>query len=295
MPVGIILKGIGGFYYVKTENSTYECRARGIFRREDQTPLPGDEVRIAIIDEDRLKGNIEEILPRHSLLIRPHVANINQILIVISVKSPEPDLFLLDKLLITAEFKNIETILCLNKIDLDENQEYNSIILAYEKAGYQILKISNQLDLGFDQLKAVLKNKVTVFSGQSGVGKSTILNKIMNSMVMKTGTLSEKIERGKHTTRHAELIELNGGGFVLDTPGFSSFELSEISHEALERYYPEFGKFLNQCKFTGCGHASEPGCVIKEALHSGLIDEGRYARFVQLFTILKLQKSNMYR
>lgn len=291
MPIGIILKGIGGFYYVKTQNTVYECKAKGIFRREDQTPLPGDEVNISIIDEVRAKGNIDKILPRRSYLIRPHVANINQIFIVISAKSPVPDLMLLDKLLITAEIKNIDVVICINKIDLDENQEYNCIESTYSKAGYKILKVSSKLEYGFDHLKDLLKNKITVFSGQSGVGKSTILNRIMNSMVMKTGNVSEKIERGKHTTRHAELIELEEGGFVLDTPGFSSFELSDIPYEQLEIYYPEFENLLNQCKFTGCGHVSEPDCVIKEALKSGIIDEGRYNRFIIIYNLLKLQKS----
>jgi ribosome biogenesis GTPase / thiamine phosphate phosphatase len=291
LPIGIILKGIGGFYYVKTQNTVYECKAKGIFRREDQIPLPGDEVNISIIDEVRAKGNIDKILPRRSHLIRPHVANINQIFIVISAKSPVPDLMLLDKLLITAEIKNIDVVICINKIDLDENQEYKSIESTYSKAGYKILKISSKLEYGFDHLKDLLKNKITVFSGQSGVGKSTILNRIMKSMVMKTGDVSQKIERGKHTTRHAELIELEEGGFVLDTPGFSSFELSDIPFGQLEIYYPEFENLLNKCKFTGCGHVSEPDCVIKEALKSGVVDDGRYNRFITIYNFLKLQKS----
>lgn len=291
MPIGIILKGIGGFYYVKIGSTVYECRAKGIFRNEDQIPLPGDEVSISIQDEIRLKGNIDKILPRSSHLIRPHVANVNQIFIVISAKSPVPDLMLLDKLLITADIKNIEVVICINKIDLDDKQEYKDIITAYSKAGYKILTISSKLDYGFDELRELLSNKITVFAGQSGVGKSTILNRIMESMVMKTGIVSEKIERGKHTTRHAELVELKEGGFVLDTPGFSSFELSAIPYGELEIYYPEFESLLNKCKFTSCGHVSEPGCVVKEALKSGIMDQERYNRFIAIYNSLKSQKS----
>ena len=290
MPTGTIIKGIGGFYYVKAEGITYECKAKGVFRRDDIIPIPGDEVIISVIDELRQKGNVDKILPRRSYLIRPHVANVNQIILVIAAKSPAPDLMLLDKLLITAECKDIHVVICINKIDLDEKQEYNKIVEAYKKAGYKVLLVSSKTDYGFDELCMVLKNKTTVFSGQSGVGKSTILNKIMNSLVMKTGEISEKNERGKHTTRHAELIELKSGGFILDTPGFSSFELSDIPYDQLASFYPEFTKMQNSCKYTGCSHLCEPGCVVMEGLESGIVDEGRYRRYVQIITQLKLQK-----
>lgn len=290
MPNGIIVKGIGGFYYVKAGDKLYECKARGIFRKDELTPLPGDEVVISIVDEERAKGSLDQILPRKSCLVRPAVANVNQIIIVLAAKSPIPDMMLLDKLLLTAEIKNIHAVICVNKIDLDEQDEYKQMMDVYSKAGYEILPLSTKNDQGLEKLKDILNNKVTVFAGQSGVGKSSILNKIMNSWVMQTGEISERLERGKHTTRHAELIELASRGFILDTPGFSSFELSYIPFSEIELYYPEFEKLLNHCRFTGCSHINEPDCVVKQALADGLIDRGRYDRFVQIYNTLKIQK-----
>lgn len=288
MPEGIITKGIGGFYYVKSRNEIYECKARGIFRKDDFAPLPGDLVSISVTDESKKTGNIEEIHTRDSRLVRPAVANVNQVAVVIAVKSPSPDFILLDKLLITASIKNIGVIICINKIDLDE--EYIKIAEAYSKAGYNVITLSSKKDIGFDCLKECLKGKTTVFAGQSGVGKSTILNRILNSWVMQTGEISERIERGKHTTRHAELLELENGGYIVDTPGFSSFELSDIRYDQLELHYPEFAGYINKCRFTGCSHISEPGCSVKDALERGLIDGERYRRYVSFYSLLKQNK-----
>ncbi|MCR4435891.1 MAG: ribosome small subunit-dependent GTPase A [Clostridiales bacterium] len=290
MPSGIILKGIGGFYYVKTSNAVYECRARGIFRKDDHSPLPGDRVGITVLDEDKKTGTIDEILPRESHLVRPAVANVNQLAVVLAVKSPSPDFMLVDKLLITARLKELDVVICVNKMDLDENGECKNIRAAYEQAGYPCIQLSSKFDIGFDILKHKLQGKITVFAGQSGVGKSTILNKIMNSWIMKTGDISGKIERGRHTTRHAELVELESGGYVVDTPGFSSLELTGIKSSELDTFYPEFNDRRLHCKFIGCSHISEPGCSVKEALEAGLIDRGRYLRYIEFYNALKQRR-----
>ncbi len=288
MPLGIILKGIGGFYYVKQEETEdiYECKPRGVFRKNSITPLPGDRVGFNIIDEAKKLGNVDEILPRNSELVRPAVANVDQIAIVVASKAPNPDYMLLDKLLITAETKNIRVILCINKIDLDDGTA-KIVRNAYSLAGYEVVEISSVQNIGYKRLKEELKGHITVFAGQSGVGKSTILNHIMESWVMETGSVSNKIERGKHTTRHAELLELKYGGYVADTPGFSSFEITDIPYNELESYYPEFRPYINTCRFNSCSHITEPGCRIIEALERSEIDNNRYQRYIQLYKALK--------
>lgn len=295
MPSGIIIKGIGGFYYVKTQDGIYECKARGIFRKGEKTPLPGDRVNLSVIDDEKKTGSVDEIIDRESELIRPAVANVNQLAAVIAARSPAPDLSLLDKLLITARLKNIDSIILINKIDLDESGEYEGIIEAYSKTGYKVILLSSTLNVGFDTLADEIKGKITVFAGQSGVGKSTILNRLFNFSVMKTGEISSKVERGKHTTRHAELIELESGGFVADTPGFSSYELCDIPYGELELYYPEFEEYLNACKFSHCSHISEPFCTVKAAVEKGDISKDRYLRYAQFYNALKKQEDFKYK
>ena len=290
MPDGTIIKGIGGFYYVKADEKIYECKARGIFRKDAVTPLSGDSVKISVINEEKKLGNIDEILTRSIELVRPAVANVNQIVIVIAIKSPQPDMALLDKLLITAGLKDIDAVICINKIDLDDENEFDKISEIYSKAGYKVILTSSKTNHGFEDLLKILEGKITAFAGQSGVGKSTILNFITQSMAMQTGEVSRKLERGKHTTRHAELIELKNGGYVVDTPGFSSYELDEVEFDHLELYYPEFSNYLNKCRFTWCSHISEPECAVKEALGNGNIDKSRYDRYVQFYTDLKSNK-----
>jgi len=294
LPSGLIMKGIGGFYYVKTDDGIYECKARGLFRKHSVTPLPGDRVSISVVDSSTKTGYVEEILPRDTQLIRPAVANVNQLVLVVSVKSPPPDLILLDKLLVTASNKEIDCIICINKIDLDNDNEYIRIKDSYNKAGYNAIPLSSVQDIGFDSLEEALAGKITVFAGQSGVGKSTILNKILNSYVMETGKVSEKIERGKHTTRHAELHELKSGGLLADTPGFSSFDLSGIEPGELQYYYPEFTDFFGKCKFNGCNHIGEPGCEVKKAADKGDIDLFRYRRYIEFYNSLKEQQKKKY-
>lgn len=292
MPSGIILKGIGGFYYVSTPEGVYECKARGIFRKNDLTPLPGDRVIFTVTDELKKKGSMDEIQPRDSELVRPAVANVNQVVIVVSIKSPEPDLLLLDKLLVTAEMKNIGIIICINKIDLASEDEYGKLSGTYTRAGYKVILSSSKLQMRLEDLREALAGRISVFAGQSGVGKSTILNRILNSQVMQTGDISERIDRGKHTTRHAELVELDSGGYLVDTPGFSSFELGDIQHDELQLYYPEFRDHITGCRFTRCSHVSEPDCKVKEAMEQELIDRKRHERYAVLYDILKQRKDD---
>lgn len=295
MPSGIITKGIGGFYYVSSEAGMYECRARGIFRKNELHPLVGDNVVFSVTDEVLKKGSVDQIKERRSILVRPAVANVNQLVMVIATRSPEPDLLLLDKLLVTAENNGMKAVVCINKSDLDITGASEAMRKTYTEAGYEVLETSSKENKGFDALRAVLKGHISVFAGQSGVGKSTLLNIIMDTMVMKTGDLSDRIGRGKHTTRHAELIELEGGGYVVDTPGFSSFELSNMAYTELQHLYPEFGVHIRDCRYTGCSHLNETECGIKDAVKNGQISKSRYDRYVELYNILKQEDDMKYK
>lgn len=296
MPLGVVMKGIGGFYYIKSPyHGIVECKARGIFRKDDITPLPGDKVSFSIVDTDKNTGLIEEILPRTSELVRPAVANVTQLVVVVAIKSPQPDFLLLDKMLITASIKDIKPVILINKIDKSTEEDVEKVKKVYGNTGYKMFFLSAKTHEGFDELMDILKDKITVFAGQSGVGKSTILNRLAGSVLMETGEVSDKIERGRHTTRHAELFELPNGGLVVDTPGFSSFELAGVELNDLELHYPEFESHLGRCRFNGCSHINEPDCVVKEAVVNGDIDNERYERFVHFYCMLKKQKDQRYR
>lgn len=282
---GLIVKGIGGFYYVKTsDGKEYECKARGVFRKKHLTPMIGDKVEIEVTDKD--KGSIVKIYERTSSLIRPPVANIDTMIIVVAAASPEPSLFLLDKMLVNAEIGGIEPIICINKSDIVQREDIQSI---YKAAGYRVVVSSAEDGSGLDELQGIIKGKVTAFSGLSGVGKSTLLGMILNEE-LETGDVSEKISRGKHTTRHVELFELSSGGFVLDTPGFSSLEIEGIKAEALWRYFPEMSECENMCRFRGCSHINEPDCAVKDMLGKRL-SESRYESYVEIYNKLKQVKA----
>lgn len=281
---GIIIKGIGGFYYVKTADSdVYECKARGIFRKENIKPAIGDRVEIEI---ENSKGSIVKIHERRTFLVRPPVSNIDNLMIVVAAKNPDPNLFLIDKMIVTAEYRGITPIICINKTDLSDGAELEKI---YENTGYRVLRVSTYENKGIDELKQLLKGKITAFAGLSGVGKSSILNKIMPDAA-KTGEISSKIKRGKHTTRHIELFETNDGGFLLDTPGFSSFELENIPADELQNYFPEMHDLDKQCRFKGCAHKNEPDCAVKEKLQSGELSPQRYENYLAMYDILKTRK-----
>jgi len=291
MPEGTIIKGIGGFYYVKTDSGIVECRARGKFRKSTDTPLVGDNVIIQLSENDHTKGSIEKILPRTIQLVRPAVANVNQLLVVFALHSPEPNLLLADKFLVAAESKGLDVVLCINKIDLDEDRNrFKELYNIYKIAGYKVIGTSCKTMEGIEELREALRNKITAFAGPSGVGKSSLLNAIDQRFSLQTGEISKKIERGRHTTRHVELLELDGGGFVVDTPGFSTFELMDISASKLQYYFREFEPYIPYCRFSSCSHTSEPGCAVIEALNNGAICTSRYENYIQFYNQLKNKK-----
>lgn len=280
---GTIIKGIGGFYYVKASQNVYECRARGVFRKQRITPAIGDIVEI---EADGEKGSIVDILDRRSYLVRPPVANIDTMLLVSAASSPEPNLFLMDKMLVNAEISHISPVVCINKTDLARRDDLTDI---YKSAGYEVFTVSAEKNEGIQELTGYLKGRTTAFAGLSGVGKSSLLN-IITDGKLETGSVSEKIQRGKHTTRHVELFELSDGGFVLDTPGFSSLEIEGIKADELWQYFPEMRDSRNKCRFRGCSHINEPDCYIKDKLKNGEILPSRYESYVQIYNQLKSVK-----
>lgn len=288
---GKIIKGVGGFYYIHTPgDKVYECKAKGSFRKEGIKPAVGDDVEIEILDQDKLLGNLVEIHERKNLLIRPAVANVDQAIIVFAAAKPNPNYNLLDRFLIRMEKQSVHTMICFNKSDLVDDEEANHMKKVYESCGYEVFittTYSGKQDPSIIELKKSIMDKTTVFAGPSGVGKSSLLNSLLNDDYMETGAISEKIERGKHTTRHSELIHIDGNTYVMDTPGFSSLAVDDIEAEDLQHYYPEFSNYLGQCRFTGCVHVNEPDCAIKSALESDVIPKLRYDNYLILFDELK--------
>ncbi len=280
MVEGIIIKGVGGFYYVKTSEGTIECRARGIFREENLTPLVGDKVKIRINEEDN-SGYIEEILERESTLVRPPVANITQAIIIMSVKKPNINTWLLDRFLIIGEHENLDIIICFNKTDLalEETEELKSI---YEKIGYKVIIASAKENIGIEELRNTLKDHISVFAGPSGVGKSSLLNRINPHFKLETGEISSKSKRGKHTTRHVELFELEENTFVLDSPGFSSLSLDFIEEDIdVRNYFREIKEYGKECRFLSCLHDKEPDCNVKRLVEESIISKDRYDNYIQ--------------
>ena len=287
---GRIIKGIGGFYYVDTDNGLYECRARGIFRKNKITPLVGDFVKISVVDEENKKGVVEEIAERETELVRPPIANVNKALIVFAVKNTTPHLSLLDRFIVLAERENLEIVIILTKIDLDDDNTFEKIKNIYEPCGYKVIGVSNLEKKNIDKVKEELKDNTVVFAGPSGVGKSSLLNEIDKNFKLKTGDVSDKIKRGKHTTRHAELFELEFGGMVADTPGFSSLTLDDIEDVDLKDYFIEFDNY-DDCKFgSRCIHQNEPNCAVKEAVENGEIPKERYESYIQLLNEIRQGK-----
>ena len=281
---GKIIKGIAGFYYVWCENERlYECKAKGIFRKNNMKPLVGDNVEIEVLDEGKKLGNIVDILPRHNSLIRPAVANVDQAMVVFAMADPMPNLNLLDRFLVMMEWQGIDTVICFSKQDIVSVEEENRFQHIYEKCANQVLTISNTEQLGIDKVKAVLAGKTTVLAGPSGVGKSSLLNQIYPEAQSETGSISEKIGRGKHTTRHSELFHVGRHTFLFDTPGFSSLKVPEVEKEKLYQYFTEFASYDGLCKYQPCSHIHEPGCVVKEKLEKGEICRSRYENYVQMY------------
>ena len=282
--LGKIIKGIAGFYYVHVAgDGIYECKAKGVFRKNNEKPLVGDNVEISILDKEKWLGNVDSILPRKNDLIRPAVANVDQALVIFAADKPKPNFNLLDRFLLMMEQKEIPTIICFNKkdlISLDEMEELRNI---YEGTGHPVYFMSAATGDGVEEVKACLYGRTSTVAGPSGVGKSSFINLLQSDVQMETGSISEKIERGKHTTRHSELITLNDDSYILDTPGFSSLSIFDLEKEDLKWYYPEFEKVEGQCRFLGCNHMSEPDCVIKQAVQNGKISAVRYENYKLLF------------
>lgn len=288
---GKIVKGISGFYYVHVvESGIYECKAKGIFRQQKMKPLVGDDVEIDIISEEKKTGNVAAILPRKNELIRPAVANVDQALLIFAAASPNPNFNLLDRFLVMMGRQDVPVILCFNKCDLITEEQKQEIEAIYKASGCKILFVSAKKELGLKELQEILEGKTTTVAGPSGVGKSSLINLLAPEACMETGEISKKIERGRHTTRHAELIQLKGDGYIMDTPGFSSLYLPEMEKEELQDCYPEFAAFEPYCRFQGCSHISEPDCGVKEALSEGKIHPVRYENYCQLYGELKDRK-----
>lgn len=288
---GKIIKGIGGFYYVFGQNGeTYECKAKGIFRNQNIKPLVGDDVEVDILDEEAKKGNITDILERRNELIRPAVANVDQALIIFAAAKPSPNLNLLDRFLILMLRQQVETIICFNKKDVVTEKEIGLLEETYRNCGYHTLFTSTYTEEGIAALGQMLEHKTTVLAGPSGVGKSSIVNLLSPQANTKTGEISEKIQRGKHTTRHSELIAIGGDSYVCDTPGFSSLYLQDMKKDELKNFFPEFAEYEGECRFLGCMHLNEPGCRVKEALAEGKISKVRYKNYKELFEELNQKK-----
>ncbi len=280
MVKGIIVKALSGFYYVKTEQGIVECKARGIFRKKEFAPLVGDNVNISITDENR--GVIEEITPRLNSLIRPPVANIDRLFIVVSTASPAPNTFVIDKMTVLAENNNIEPIIVINKSDLSDPTEIADI---YKKCGFQVFIVSAAENKGVEELYPLFEGKLSVFCGNSGVGKSSLLNAIDNRFDISTSEISEKLGRGRHTTRHVELYESHSG-FIADTPGFSSIDMERtaiIKKDELAFCFKEFEDYLGECKFTSCSHTKEKGCAVLQAVEDGKIPYSRIESYRRLY------------
>ena len=288
---GKIVKGIAGFYYVHVvESGVYECKAKGIFRKDGVKPLVGDNVEIEILDEKDMEGNITQILPRKNELIRPAVANIDQALVVFAVTKPKPHFNLLDRFLVMMESREVPVILCFNKTDIAEDPEIAELKEIYEGCGYPLLFTSAKEEQNIEKLKSVLQGKTTAIAGLSGVGKSSLINLLQSGVKMETGRISAKIERGRHTTRHSELIVLGEDSYIMDTPGFSSLYISDIDKESLKYCFPEFASCEGHCRFNGCDHVHEPGCAVKQAVEEGKIHNSRYEDYLTLYQELQERK-----
>ncbi|MGN0414891.1 MAG: ribosome small subunit-dependent GTPase A [Agathobacter sp.] len=288
---GKIVKGISGFYYVHVAGTgIYECKAKGIFRNQKKKPLVGDDVRIAVLDEKEHIGNVEELLPRKNELIRPAVANIDQALVIFAAAKPEPNLNLMDRFLCMMEYQRVPAVICFNKCDLITKEEEERLSGIYAPAGYEILFTSAKTGKNTDRLKKLLTGRTTAVAGPSGVGKSSLVNLTQDQVSMETGRISDKIQRGKHTTRHSELIAISGDTYIMDTPGFSSLEVPGLEPEQLWTCFPEFVPCEPMCRFTSCSHISEPGCGVKEALEQGRISRERYEHYVLFYEEMKQRR-----
>lgn len=295
MMLGRIIKGIAGFYYVFVENrGIYECRAKGIFRNQKVKPLVGDNVQIEPLDEEEKTGNLIRILKRKNELIRPSVANVDQAMVIFAAAKPKPNLSLLDRFLIMMDRQGIDTVICFNKKDETSADELKRLKEIYAGCRSSVLFTSAKNREGIDELREQLRGCTTTVAGPSGVGKSTLINLLVPDAGMETGKISEKIDRGKHTTRHSELFRIEAGSYIFDTPGFSSLELGAIEKEELRHSFPEFRDYEGMCRFQGCVHINEPDCAVKKAVREGMIHDERYESYCALFRELQEREKRRY-
>ncbi|MGM0378281.1 MAG: ribosome small subunit-dependent GTPase A [Bacillota bacterium] len=284
---GLVLKAVGGKYDVKTKKGLFNCELRGVVKKKDKRPIVGDFVKIDVINQENNKGMIKKILSRKSKLDRPLVSNVNQAVIVFAMKNPDPNFQLLDRLLVLSHYNNLAPIICFNKTDLVDLKEINKYKKIYEKIGYDVVLTSTKDLEGIKDLKEKLKDNISVFAGPSGVGKSSILNCLDNNLNLRTGEISKKVKKGKHTTRHTRLLKLNKGGWVVDTPGFENLNLPKIDHYHLQDYFPEIKKNKYGCKFNDCLHINEPKCRILNLVKKKEISKQRYNSYVYILNELQ--------
>ena len=285
---GKIIKGIAGFYYIYAEDGNiYECKAKGIFRKDNFKPLVGDNVEITVLNEEEKEGSVTSILPRRNSLIRPAVANVDQAFLIFAMENPKPNFLLLDRFLIMMKQQEIPAVICFNKKDVGDKEEMEKLYEIYTGCGYRVVLSSTYEGEGMDEIHEILKGKTTVVAGPSGVGKSSITNCMQGEVQMETGEISKKLKRGKHTTRHSQVIPVEKNTFLVDTPGFSSLYLTDMKEEELRDYFPEFVMYEPQCRFQGCMHIHEPGCAVKKALSEGKISQQRYDNYLALYEELK--------
>lgn len=284
---GVIVKGIAGFYYVKVEDEVYQCKARGKFKKLGVVPTVGDLAEIQVLDDG--DGVVNEILPRRNSFLRPPIANVDCMVIVIAAADPEPNFTILDKFLVMAEGNRTDVVICVNKVEIASDEILLKIKEIYKDI-YPLVFVSCMEKTGFEELEILLKDKKSALAGPSGVGKSTILNCLMPNEDIEVGEISHKTRRGKHTTRHVEIFETNFGAMLFDTPGFTSFEILEAEEDQLHFYYPEMARFISNCKYDNCRHIKEPNCGVIAAVEEGLISKSRYKSYVEQITEIREKK-----
>ena len=292
---GIIVENKSNTYCIKSNNEIYEAVARGRLKNENLNPVVGDKVQFEILNEEKKEAVIEKIEERTVYIKRPKMSNITKIILVVSCKHPKPDLLLLDKQLIFAEWLKIKPVIVLNKIDLDSKNDYEEIENIYSDLGYKVITTNAKGNIGIDKLLEELKGEISAFSGNSGVGKSTLINAIFNDLVTIEGEISIKNKRGKNTTTGTKLYEINENTFIADTPGFSTFDIYEIDYRELYKYFIEFNKYVENCEYIGCSHVGERRCGIKDALESNEINKSRYDNYVKIYQELKKKEDNKYK
>lgn len=291
---GLIIGNKANLYKIKVNEKIYIATARGKFKNDNFTPVVGDIATISILDEDKKTAVIEDVQERKTYIKRPKLANITQIVFVVSIKHPKPDLLLLDKQLAFAEYLKIRPIIVLNKIDLDDKQEFINISRIYESIGYKVIQTDAKMGIGIEELLLELKNNVSAFSGNSGVGKSTLINDLFKTNITEEGEISLKNKRGKNTTTDIKLYELDSDTYIADTPGFSTFDVYEISYRELDKYFIEFRNAIDRCRYIGCSHIKEEECGIKSQLNKGKISKTRYENYVKIYNELKEKEEHKW-